>query len=396
MSRHRASGGDVLAVAAGILDDAVAAGLGSAAALGVLTPQGSRHTHHVGTLGRVRRDGAAVALVAVVGRPGGRATRYDLASLTKPMATSTLAAQLLADPDSGWRLDTPLATVFAEAAGRPCAETTIGALISHASGLPAWRDFYAATADIPAAQRAAAVRELVLATPLQQPPGAEAVYSDLGFLLLGWAIEATLGCGLDSAFAERVATPLRLESTAFARISARPGPDPRVCPTEIWPPRSPDGRPLVGEVHDDNCCALDGVGGHAGLFGPLEDALRWAGQWLGLARGRDSAALAIDAATAAELIGHRGAPGTTWRGAFDTPTPGASNAGNTASPRVFGHLGFTGTSVWIDPDLGAVVLLTNRVHPSRDDSGPIKALRPRVHDAIWAALRRAAEHQGPH
>lgn len=386
---HATTSHAAFARAARLLADAVDRGVMSAASLGVVTPGGARSTTHCGNTRAWRRAGSPDGpLVADPGDPVDARSRYDLASLTKPIATSTLVARLLSDERSGWRLDTPLVRVLPAATQRPIGRATIGALLSHTAGLPGWLDFFTATNHLtdPRA-RAARALELVLTTPLDSTIGTVAVYSDLGFILLGAAVEQALRSRLDDAFDSLVARPAGLSTLAFRRISRDLGAQTHpICATEIWPPRCPDGGALIGVVHDDNCAALDGVAGHAGLFGTLDDVLTWAESWLGLLAGHDAPTLGITAAIARQLVAHQGAPDTTWRAAFDTPSPGASSAGASASPSAVGHLGFTGTSVWLDPRRGAVVMLTNRVHPSREPHGPIKALRPAVHDAAWSAL----------
>lgn len=372
----------------GQLEAAIAAGVCSAVALGVVRDDGSQH---LGCRGRLH---------AWRGNPGGQGWRadpgpevvtdsiWDLASVTKPMAVTTLLCGELSRIDGPFSLDRPLGELLSDARAGGLAEATVGQLMGHASGALAWRDFYAATTELAARPdvRAAEIRRLVLATPQHQPAGARAEYSDLGFMALGWALEAQLGAPLDRLFAQRVAAPLGLRHSAFRRLSEGHAlPAAGICATEVWPPRCDDGLPLRGQVHDDNCAGLDGVAGHAGIFSSLRDVLAWAAVWLRAARGVDQRLLAPD--TVRALIGQSAAPDTTWRLGWDTASAAGSSAGTGISAAAFGHLGFTGTSVWVDVQRGAaVVLLTNRVHPSREPHAPIKALRPAVHDAIWAWL----------
>ena len=301
------------------------------------------------------------------------------------MVVVTLICRELARSRSRFRLDTPLGDLLEDAKGGPLAAATVAQLLGHASGAQAWADFYADTTRLAQrpAERSVAIRSAVLGAPLLHPRGQQAVYSDLGFMALGWALEAALGAPLDELFARGVAAPLGLSDCGFRRLSQGPRlPVDGICATEIWAPRCADGRPLKGVVHDDNCSGLDGVAGHAGLFASLADVLRWAEAWLLAARGMDTDALKPAAVNA--LISASAAPDTTWRLGWDTPSAGGSSAGQRVSAGAFGHLGFTGTSAWIDPVRGAaVVLLTNRVHPSREPHGPIKTLRPGLHDAVW-------------
>lgn len=350
------------------LQEAVLAGVGSAAAAAVVSlGHGGQLRTAGGWCGHAAADGATAIDAA---------TPFDLASLTKPIATTTLLAQAVAahrldlgDTLGHWLADAP----------PPQNTVTLRQLLGHASGWPAWRDFFQLTSGLDGPARSAKVRELVLATPLDGPPGQRAVYSDLGFMALGWAVEQACAAPLDVQFARQVAEPLGLGCRFFRA--------PAVCQsavaTEVWPPRCADGLPLAGAVHDDNCAALQGVAGHAGLFGSLSDVATWAGQWLLAACGRDNA-LGVPPELARSWVGQNAAPATTWRLGFDTPSGTGSLAGDNAPADAFGHLGFTGTSVWLAPSLRrAVVLLTNRVHPRRENVDGIRSLRRRLHALAW-------------
>ncbi len=361
------------AQAQAILQAAVEAGVGSGAAL-AWQRDGARDLLAIGRTTLPQWSNQSVATDSL----------FDLASLTKPMATLTLlvpelAAGRLALTD---RLDKHLPA----SQGTERGAATIGQLVSHTSGAPAWLDFFAATRETPAPTRATAVQRLVLTTPNSHAPGSAAVYSDLGFMALGWLLEHVTGEPLDVLFATRVAAPLGLRA-GFRRLS-QPQPAPQaVVATEVWPARSMAGQPLQGVVHDDNCAALDGVAGHAGLFGSVSDAAIWADAWLAAVTGRPRRGAILDPAVCRALITTPGCPGTSWRHGWDTPSQPGSSAGALAPPDAFGHLGFTGTSVWFSPRHAAfAVLLTNRVHPTRDVVAGIRALRPGVHDALWQSL----------
>lgn len=284
-----------------------------------------------------------------VAEPATRETRYDLASLTKPVVAS-LVAQAVVDGRLG--LEHPVGP-----------HATLRQALGHASGWPAVRDF---------SQRSpAAIREAVLAEPLERPPGSAAVYSDLGYMALGWALEAARGRSLPELL-DAARDDLRLGALAY-------GPSRAAAPTERCARRGL----LRGEVHDPNAWALGGVAGHAGLFGTARDVAGF-GQALlhhtraGTPLGR--ALLSFWSQSAAE------AP-TTWRLGFDTPSLTGSSAGSRFGPGAVGHLGFTGTSLWLDPKAElVVVLLSNRVHPRVDPSPVIRQLRPRFHDAVREAL----------
>ncbi len=379
------------------LTDALHADVGSAIALGVVRSDGRRGALWLGRT------------VQWVGRPAQRVdgasihehTPFDLASLTKPMVTSTLLAREVAA--GALRLDTPLAQVLPDAAPSALGSQSLRLLLGHGSGAEAWHDFFADTEGLDGARRQAAIRRAVLSRPLARPPGSAAVYSDLGFLALGWALEALAGTSLRARFQAEIAAPLGLSRSDFrpldgAASDASPtgstgGGAAAVVATEIWPPRCEDGAPLQGVVHDDNCAGLGGVAGHAGLFAPVGDVLTWARVWLRAARGdtdADGGEPFLSARLVQRWVRSAAAPNTTWRLGWDTPSRVGSSAGDRASRRAFGHLGFTGTSVWIDPERdAAVVLLTNRVHPSRVPRDGIRALRPRVHDAVWRWLDQA-------
>lgn len=302
-------------------------------------------------------------------------TLYDLASLTKVMATTLLALRLV---DEGrLDLDAPVCAQVPEFRGDGRERVSARHLLAHASGLPASRPFHlvACTRD---AWLACLWRE-----PLEAPPGARACYSDLGFVLLGELIERISGLDLRTALHRRVVSPLGLVSTDYL-------PDPslraRIAPTEYDPWR---GRLLLGEVHDENAFALGGVAAHAGLFGDAADLLRVGRFWLsgGLTdQGRlVRADLTAQFTRRAQLV-----PGSSRALGWDTPSGANSAAGTRLARHAFGHTGFTGTSLWIDPDRDLqVALLTNRVHPSRQrdpDGARIRAVRAAVADAVVGLL----------
>src|SRR5690606_22350828 len=217
---------------------------------------------------------------------------------------------------------------------------------------------------------AASAREALVrmagATPLAAEPGGAARYSDLGYILLGAALERAGGARLDELARALVFEPLGMVDTRFVDLDApRAARDPRVAPTEICPRRG-----LVwGEVHDENCHAAGGVCGHAGLFSTAGDLARFARAALA-ALGGEPGLLPPDLAR--RLATTPSAPGTTWRLGWDTPSgaPGVTHAGDLWPKDGVGHLGFTGCSLWLDPARRRyAILLTNRVHPSREGTG---------------------------
>jgi CubicO group peptidase (beta-lactamase class C family) len=206
------------------------------------------------------------------------------------------------------------------------------------------------------------------------------VYSDLGFALVGWAVERLEGLPLDEIVEREVCAPLALDVGSARRLRRRDlGFAARCMPTETVPFR---GGEVCGAVHDENAWALSGHGlsGHAGLFGTAASVARFGAAVLDARAGRVPAWL--DAHSLAPLFEPR--PGGSLLAGFDAKSADQSSAGTLAGPNSFGHLGFTGTSLWCDPDAERVlVLLTNRVCPTRTNLR-IRAARPRVNDALFA------------
>lgn len=351
-----------LALASSFLDSMVAEGAAPGAVLAV--SYHGRHSYHsaghLGELDFTRPDSTTI---------------YDMASLTKVIALTTLVE--IAVDEHRLALDDFVSWYVPQFQGDGKDSVTIRHLLTHSSGLPAWRPLF----------REAHSREgaLLLAdtTALAQPPGVRFVYSDIGAIILAQIIERLYGQRLDSLFDRRIAGPVGLVDTRFLPPVAWWF---RTAPTEFEPWR---GRTLRGEVHDENASRLDGVSGHAGLFSSARDLLRM-GDWLlqgwsgepgapgwrwppPPAAGRSFAVAQHLPTTSSRALG------------WDTPSPGSS-AGTLLSRSSFGHTGFTGTSFWVDPERGLViVLLSNRVHPTRDNArwGPV---RRGVADLVVEAL----------
>lgn len=324
---------------AGVLGRALEAGL-SGAALGVVDRSGARRTL---VLGHAQTLGERLPLDAGMW--------WDLASLTKPLFTARQVLRAAGEgrldlddalgrflPELAWMQDTPLR------------DRTLRQLLSHTAGLPAWAPLYT-WGD------AALIRARLLQEPWPLREAGAVVYSDLGYLLLGQVLERVY------------ARPLR-DFALDGGLTFTPEPD-RSVTTEVCAWR---GRPLRGETHDENAAALGGVSGHAGLFGTLDGVLNQAqgllcGGWL------------PQAAQAAALRPE--GPGRTL--AFVGMAPGWSGGG-LCSPQAYGHTGFTGTGLWVDPAAElAWTLLTNRVHPSRHGSIDIQALRRAVGNTLLAS-----------
>ncbi|MGH7561711.1 MAG: serine hydrolase domain-containing protein [Gemmatimonadales bacterium] len=318
-----------------LLDSAVSAG----AAPGGVVAVSHRGRHFLHATGRLALDDPA--------RPDGR-TLYDLASLTKVVATTTLT--MLAVNDGRLELDRPAAAYVPVFRGPGKEAVTVRHLLTHSSGLPADRPLWRQASD------ARAALALVTGSRLDTVPGTRMVYSDLGAIVLGLAVERALGGRLDRLARTRIFVPLGMRNTRFRPPASL---HHRVAATEYdtaWRKRI-----VRGEVHDEKAAFLGGVAGHAGLFGSAQDLLAF-GEWMLDAVGRSDAL----GATAREFTRRQGlVPGSSRALGWDTPSPGSS-AGTRLHRSSFGHTGFTGTSIWIDPtrDL-VVVLLTNRVHPTR-------------------------------
>jgi serine-type D-Ala-D-Ala carboxypeptidase len=307
-------------------------------------------------------------------------TVFDLASLTKPMATTTALMRLV---ESGRvRLDAPISVYLSAFNAPDTASPTLRQLLCHCSGLPAWRPYYQEIdPSWPQNDRRQAVHTAIHREPLITPPGTVVRYSDIGFILLGELVEVLSGTALEEFCRREVFAALQLGDLRFLN-PIRPQPvGVSYASTEHCPWR---GRILTGEVHDENAWVMGGVAGHAGLFGTARQVWRFAQRLLDGLQGR---AWLVSTATLRAFTTRQGLPeGSTWALGWDTPTPGRSSAGRYFAPTAIGHLGFTGTSLWIDPAQQViVVLLTNRVHPSRQREG-IRAFRPLIHDAVMQAL----------
>jgi CubicO group peptidase (beta-lactamase class C family) len=333
------------------------------------------------------RDSAFPGAIAVVGNRAGILTTvaaghldwrssdvpdehtiWDLASLTKVVGTVSAAMRLVAE--GRLELEAPVRRYLPAWAVRGSDAVTIRHLLVHSSGLPAHRPLYR-EAD------AAAARAMLYSTPLDTVPGARTVYSDLGILLLGDVIQTITGEPLDRHLQRVLFEPLGMRETMFNPPAEL---RPRIAPTEVDPWR---GRHLRGEVHDENAFALGGVASHAGMFSSAHDLARFARMYLGggiLDSVRVLEAGTIDAFTrvADRSFSHRALG---WETA-----DGRNSGGRLMSGRAFGHTGFTGTSIWIDPAADVfILLLSNRVNPSRANSR-ITSVRRQIADAVMRIM----------
>ncbi len=340
---------------------------------------------------------------------------FDLASVSK-LFTATAFMTLV--ESERVKLDTPVAAVLAEFGGehsigpsedpqtqRPvpadpafagysvdARQITFWHLLTHTSGLPAWRSLYRegqGGADtvplphqVPAERRAQRIAAIYDRYDLAYPPGRRIVYSDLGLILLGEAIARLSGMPLEAYLQSAVLDPLHLAHTTYNPL-AHGIPRKRIAPTECCAWR---GRRCVGEVHDENAASLGGIAGHAGLFSTAWDVGVLGQTYLG--RGSYGQARLLSPETVDEMTRTQVNLDDNPRGlGWLQRSRGGSSSGQWFGPRSYGHTGYTGTSLWVDPERAlVVVLLTNRVYYGRDPAG-IASLRPRVHDAVVEAMR---------
>lgn len=315
-------------------------------------------------------------------------TLFDLASLTKPLATA--AALLLLIAQDQIALSDPLFKFIPEFAIGAGKEITLLHLLNHSSGLPDWRPYYEEIVKreekepgfLGSPEAKEAVYRMAHAEPLPDPPGATARYSDIGFILLGEVVEKVAQAPLHRFCDRQLFAGIGCKETSFIRRGRRPRLFQRrsFAATEAGTWR---GKRIRGEVHDDNAYAMGGVAGHAGLFSTAREVYRLVRLWLDSIAGKGG----LDPALAELFVTRQqgsGIPaGTTWGLGWDTPSRPHSSSGQFFSSSSFGHLGFTGTSIWVDrkEDL-AVILLTNRVDPSRENQ-KIRLFRPALHDLVF-------------
>jgi serine-type D-Ala-D-Ala carboxypeptidase len=297
-------------------------------------------------------------------------TMWDMASLTKVIAMTSSMMQLVEQHKVD--LDAPVQRYLPMWTGPNKEKVTVRHLLTHSSGLPAWRPLYKEAAD------AAAAMKLAYATPLDTLPGIRMVYSDIGGILMGEIIRVVSGERIDEYFAKHIAVPLKLHETMFLPPAALL---PRIAPTEFDPWRQ---RHLRGEVHDENAFALGGVSGHAGLFSSARDLARIAQLYLN--HGTLDGARIWKPETIVQFTTVQDSSFSNRALGWETPT-GTNSAGHLMKRPAFGHTGFTGTSIWIDPahDL-FIVMLTNRVNPTRANL-KITAVRQALADSIVTHTR---------
>jgi len=369
------------------LDEAVAADVFPGACALVARADRVVFEHACGVLARPSSDRAVTF-----------ATVWDLASLTKPLVTVALTLVLV---DRGLlRLDDPVVSLlpsFGVGDDPRRQAVTLRHLLHHDSGLPAHRRYFETFSNSFANKDSDASRDqprprmfaAALGEPLERDPGAVSVYSDLGFLVLGALLESVTGERIDRLARRLLFDPLEVSEAWFVDAAeAEAGlarnsrlPLERVAATGLCSWR---GRVIHGVVQDENAYAMGGIASHAGLFATTRAVHALALEWALAARDQGRV-------LCGPLVRHAwdrasGQARSTWALGWDTPSANASSAGVRVSDQALGHLGYTGTSVWIDRRRCAqVVLLTNRVASDRTGDG-IRALRPRFHDAVFRAL----------
>lgn len=305
-------------------------------------------------------------------------TAFDIASITKVFATTTIA--MLLYQSGKLDLDMPLGDVLPGfVVGRDATErarhVTLRHLLAHNSGLPGYVELFRTVASPEALLRAC------LALPLEAEPGTRAEYSDIGFILLGKALEVLTGTSLDALFAAEIAQPLGLTASRFNPLF---GERLQIPPTEQ--DTTLRHRRIQGEVQDEHAWILGGVAGHAGLFSNVADLLRFAAEILRSAAPASGDTPSLLAPKTIATFAERQSPqGSSRALGWDTPSPDSS-AGHQFSMHSIGHLGYSGCSLWIDLDKNiAVVLLTNRTWPDRQCQ-LIREVRPAFHNAVRKAL----------
>jgi CubicO group peptidase (beta-lactamase class C family) len=309
-------------------------------------------------------------------RVNGR-TMYDVASLTKVIVTTTLVEKLVeGDFHSPLQLDAPVERYLPEWAGGPQPEwrhrVTVRHLMTHTSGLPPFKEYWRTS------KGKQDTLKMIFAEPLESEPGTKMVYSDLGIILMAEIIERLTGRTLDDLAKEYIFTPLGMNASMY-----KPSKKlwPQIAPTEF--DANFRKRLIQGEVHDENAFAIGGVSGHAGLFSTAPDLAAFCQMLLN--GGVYAHQRVLRRSTIAQFTVPQQLSGGTRTLGWVVPTEGSSS-GHYFSLHSFGHTGFTGTSIWIDPDRELfVVMLTNRVNPTRENH-KIAEVRPALHDAVIEAL----------
>ena len=310
-------------------------------------------------------------------------TVFDLASLTKPLATA-LAVMELVRRDR-LHLDMELGNLLNPFKATPNAPITLKQLLCHNSGLPDYVPYYKTVSQYPVSQRTDALRECLAREALIYPTGSQVLYSDLGFMILRWVVETISKQRLDQWVEGSIYKPLGINDLFFLKIDKkRPAKNRqgrKFAATEQCPWRN---TLLQGVVHDENAYVVGGVEGHAGLFGTSGAVHALLAELLSAFHGNSKTAFFSSALV--RLFWEPCGNGMRTPG-FDRPSAQGSSSGRYFSPHSVGHLGFTGTSFWMEPASGIIIiLLTNRVHPCRTNN-KIRIFRPQLHDMIMQSIK---------
>jgi len=305
-----------------------------------------------------------------------RDTIFDLASFTKALTTVPLLLILFENHKID--IETELQDIYPTTPVDK-SKITIGQLLSHCSGLPSHKKFFNDLIKLPAKKRKQNLLNTILRENLVTVPGEKSNYSDLGFMLLGFIVEKVTGVNLAKLANDSLYSPIGLaEDLFYPPFYSKEHLNYVSTEKCFW-----KGKMLTGEVHDDNCRAMGGVAGHAGLFGTLHGVLSMCEQVLDQWKGRGEHP-AYSKKLLQRILEPVGNSGRTM--GFDMVSESGSSSGNYFSKRSVGHLGFTGTSFWIDPVRECIiVLLSNRVHPTREN-WKIKEFRPVFHDLLMKEL----------
>lgn len=308
------------------------------------------------------------------GTPVTRNTIYDLASLTKPLATTLAVMRLI--QEARLSLDQPVVSILPCFSDPLMSRVTVRHLLSHSSGLADYRPYYLNLRQFPLEERKGRLEKMLIQEPLVGIPGQQVLYSDMGFMILYWIVQTISGKRLDRFLSEFLYHPLGLGHLFFIDLKQQHACNGIIAATELCSWRN---TLLKGKVHDDNAFIMGGIDGQAGLFGSAADVARLISILLSDYRKESDGS--FFSSKLIRVFWSRQTPSGRALG-FDMPSAEDASCGHFFPKTGVGHLGYTGTSFWIDPEQSIfIVLLTNRVHPSRYNTG-IRRFRPRIHDEI--------------
>jgi len=311
-----------------------------------------------------------------------RDTVFDLASLTKPLAMAPAVLKLVQEGDL--HLDVAIGSILPEFHDTDKQDITPAQLLTHTSGLPAHRDYFLTLAGLPPEDRGNALIRLLAKEPLVYVPGKKQIYSDLGYMVIKYMVEAVSQKRLDVFIYEKIYRPLGIDGLFYVDLQTETIPEntsaPHFAATEDCSRRQ---CLIKGTVHDDNAYEAGGIAGHAGLFGTTTAVAGLLESLLGMYSGKTASGILTT-----EMVRMMLEPGVDSQRTlgFDTPDKKNSSAGSMFSNKTVGHLGFTGVSMWLDVVREAMVLVfTNRIHPDRSNDA-IKMFRPLLHNAVMAEI----------